>query len=74
MFIFSLQIVKQALEQAQTEDPSRTSLIIAHRLSTIRSCDLICVLDNGRIVESGNHTDLIQQRGHYNHMLAQHTA
>ncbi|CAF1332172.1 unnamed protein product, partial [Rotaria sp. Silwood1] len=49
------QIVQEALEQAQKEDPSRTSLTIAHRLSTIRTCDLICVLDRGRIVESGNH-------------------
>ncbi|CAF4006651.1 unnamed protein product, partial [Rotaria sp. Silwood1] len=39
------QIVQQALEQAQTEDPTRISLIIAHRLSTIRSCDVIYVLD-----------------------------
>ncbi|CAF1154230.1 unnamed protein product [Rotaria sp. Silwood1] len=65
------QIVQEALEQAQMEDPSRTSLIIAHRLSTIRSCDLICVLDNGRIVESGTHTELIQRRGAYYKMLAQ---
>ncbi|CAF1250836.1 unnamed protein product [Rotaria sordida] len=65
------QIVQEALEQAQTEDSSRTSLIIAHRLSTIRSCDLICVLDRGHIVESGTHTELIQQRGAYYRMLAQ---
>ncbi|CAF1318246.1 unnamed protein product [Rotaria sordida] len=65
------QIVQKALEQAQTEDSSRTSLIIAHRLSTIRSCDLICVLDRGHIVESGTHTELIQQHGVYYRMLAQ---
>ncbi|CAF4936481.1 unnamed protein product [Rotaria sp. Silwood1] len=65
------QLVQEALEQAQTEDSSRTSLIIAHRLSTIRSCDLICVLDGGHIVESGTHTELIQRRGIYYKMLAQ---
>ncbi|CAF2881220.1 unnamed protein product [Rotaria sp. Silwood2] len=55
------QLVQEALEQAHTEDSSRTSLITAHRLSTIRSCDLICVLDRGHIVESGAHTELIQR-------------
>ncbi|CAF1313903.1 unnamed protein product [Rotaria sp. Silwood1] len=64
------QIVQEALEEAQTEDPNRTSLIIAHRLSTIRSCDLICVLDRGCIVESGAHTELLQRRGIYYKMLA----
>ncbi|CAF3920069.1 unnamed protein product [Rotaria sp. Silwood1] len=65
------QIVQEALEQAQREDSSRTSFIIAHRLSTIRSCDLICVLERGHIVESGTHTELTQRRGAYYKMLAQ---
>ncbi|CAF3884676.1 unnamed protein product [Rotaria sp. Silwood1] len=65
------QIVQEALEQAQTEDPTRTSLIIAHRLSTIRACDLICVLDRGNIVESGTHAELTQRRGLYYRMLDQ---
>ncbi|CAF1151950.1 unnamed protein product [Rotaria sordida] len=64
------QIVQEALEKAQREDPSRTSLIIAHRLSTICSCDLICVLDRGHIVESGTHKELIERRGAYYKMLA----
>ncbi|CAF1002319.1 unnamed protein product [Rotaria sordida] len=59
----------KALEQAQTEDSSRISLIIAHPLSTIRSCDLTCVLDRGYIVESGTHTELVQQHGAYYRML-----
>ncbi|CAF1397439.1 unnamed protein product [Adineta steineri] len=63
------RIVQETLDQAQTEDPSRTSIIIAHRLSTIRSCDLIHVLDMGRIVESGTHTELIQKGGIYYKML-----
>ncbi|CAF3963821.1 unnamed protein product [Rotaria sp. Silwood1] len=66
------QIVQEALEQAQTEDPSRTSLIIAHRLSTVRACDLICVFNRGHIVESGTHKELIQRREAYYKMLAQH--
>ncbi|CAF4132447.1 unnamed protein product [Rotaria sp. Silwood2] len=65
------QLVQEALEQAQIEDSSRTSLIIAHRLSTIRSCDLICVLDRGHIIESGTHTELTLRRGAYYKMLAQ---
>ncbi|CAF1338781.1 unnamed protein product [Rotaria sordida] len=67
---YNEQIVQEAFEQVQTEDSSRTSLIIAHRLSTIRSCDLICVLDRGHIVESGTHTELTQQRGAYYRMIA----
>ena len=43
----------------------RTSIIIAHRLSTIRNADVILVLDEGHIVESGNHRELIEKRGFY---------
>lgn len=42
-----------------------TSILIAHRLSTIRAVDRIIVLQNGRIIEEGNHTDLINLSGHY---------
>jgi subfamily B ATP-binding cassette protein MsbA len=43
----------------------RTAFVIAHRLSTIRGADLICVLDGGRIVERGSHTDLLAAGGLY---------
>jgi ATP-binding cassette subfamily B multidrug efflux pump len=44
---------------------SRTSFVIAHRLSTIRNADTIIVMDNGRIVEHGNHAQLLARRGMY---------
>ena len=44
---------------------NRTSLIIAHRLSTIQDADRIVVMDQGRIVETGNHEQLLKQKGRY---------
>lgn len=44
---------------------NRTSIVIAHRLSTIRDADIIVVMDHGRIVESGNHNTLLEQKGKY---------
>ena len=43
----------------------RTSFVIAHRLSTIRNADTIVVMEDGRIVEQGNHEDLLRRRGVY---------
>ncbi|ADL50511.1 peptidase domain-containing ABC transporter [Clostridium cellulovorans] len=42
-----------------------TMLIIAHRLSTIRNCDIIYVMDNGKVVEEGDHDNLLKKRGYY---------
>lgn len=44
---------------------NRTSIVIAHRLSTIRDSDIIVVMDHGSIVESGNHDELLAQKGKY---------
>ena len=46
----------------------KTVLVIAHRLNTIRGADLILVLDKGRIVEQGSHSELIQKGGIYSQM------
>jgi ATP-binding cassette subfamily B protein len=54
--------VKRALDAALAD---RTSLVIAHRLSTVRNADQILVVDDGRIVQSGTHTQLLHQGGLY---------
>jgi ATP-binding cassette subfamily B protein len=54
--------VQRALDAALE---GRTSLVIAHRLSTVRNADQILVLDEGRIVQSGTHRDLLARGGLY---------
>ena len=48
----------------------RTTLVIAHRLSTIRGADRIVVLDDGNLVEQGNHQELLEQRGLYAQLVS----
>lgn len=47
----------------------RTTFVIAHRLATIRDADTILVMNDGRIVERGNHRDLVAREGHYAELL-----
>ncbi len=57
---------EKAIQDAMVElMRDRTSLIIAHRLSTIRDADLIVVMDQGKIAETGNHDELMEQQGKY---------
>ena len=55
-------LIQQAMDRLML---GRTSFIIAHRLSTIRNADLILVMNEGDIVEQGNHEDLLEQDGFY---------
>lgn len=48
--------------------PNRTAIIIAHRLSTIRNADRIIVLENGQIIQDGNHQSLVFEKGKYQEM------
>src|SRR5690606_3263602 len=58
----SERMVRDALERASE---GRTTLIVAHRLSTIRAADRIVVIERGRIVEDGTHSQLYRRRGLY---------
>ncbi len=48
---------------------NKTAVVIAHRLSTVKNAHQIVVLDQGKIVEIGNHTELIKQKGNYYHLV-----
>lgn len=56
---------KQIQAALETLQKGRTTLVIAHRLSTIESADTILVMDNGRIVEAGDHKSLLDKKGVY---------
>ncbi|CAK1588202.1 unnamed protein product [Parnassius mnemosyne] len=58
----SERAVSEALEKAAK---GRTCVTIAHRLSTIKDADLICVIEKGKIIESGTHAELIEMKGYY---------
>jgi len=58
----SEQLVQEALAQFSR---NRTTFVIAHRLSTVQNADLICVVEDGRLVEKGPHAALLAQNGAY---------
>jgi ATP-binding cassette, subfamily B, multidrug efflux pump len=58
-------LIQEAMKALRSQ---RTSFVIAHRLSTIRGADVILVMDGGRIVEQGNHDDLLAHEGPYSHL------
>lgn len=62
----SERIVQQSIEQWHGE---KTLILIAHRLSTVRNADIIYVLAEGRVLESGRHDDLMQRNGLYASMV-----
>ena len=59
------RLVQQALETLRSD---RTSFVIAHRLSTVRQADLICVLEDGKLVECGKHEELLARGGLYSRL------
>ncbi|MDX3901742.1 MAG: ABC transporter transmembrane domain-containing protein [Sphingobium sp.] len=63
----SERLVQDALARLMT---GRTTIVIAHRLATVRAADRIIVMDQGRIVEQGDHAALIAQRGLYARLAA----
>jgi ATP-binding cassette, subfamily B, bacterial len=65
----ALDAVTEKSVQAQLSDLECTRLLIAHRLSTVMGADTILVLDQGRVVEDGDHDSLFKRGGHYSRLV-----
>jgi ATP-binding cassette, subfamily B, bacterial len=65
---------KNILENLKGYFSQRTVVVVAHRLSTVKNADQIIVLDNGKIVESGNHQQLVAQKGIYYQLVKEQLA
>ena len=60
----SERLVQDALDNVLANQ-KRTTIVIAHRLSTIKNADLICVVNDGKVVETGSHSELIARQSQY---------
>ena len=63
--LISILVVKTYHQSFDQMMRNRTSIVIAHRLSTVETADIIIVMDEGKIVETGNHEELMDKRGFY---------
>ena len=63
----SERLVQKAIDELSRD---RTTLVIAHRLSTVQNADQIAVLDQGCVVETGTHTELLNKGGYYSQLCA----
>lgn len=62
---------KELVEAIQELTADKTVIMIAHRLKTVQNADCIYVLDNGKVVQQGNHADLVEQEGLYRHFVVE---
>mmetsp|Transcript_26179 Transcript_26179/g.34907 ORF Transcript_26179/g.34907 Transcript_26179/m.34907 type:complete len:87 (-) Transcript_26179:418-678(-) len=65
-------MLKRGKDAASRLEPSSsmTVVVVAHRLSTVRNADVICVVEKGRVIESGNHVDLLKnESGAYSNLI-----
>ncbi|XP_025960915.1 ATP-binding cassette sub-family B member 5 [Dromaius novaehollandiae] len=67
----SEKIVQKALDNARQ---GRTCIVIAHRLTTVQTADVIAVIQNGRVVEQGTHSQLLAKEGHYYALVNAHVS